>query len=735
MPRNKPKPALSARWAPIAAAFLAVAAARGGGDAGFWLGAALCVAVVSWRLARLALDAAAGKRTAPRDWLASALCAGLLVLLFANIRSGDIRAMPDEKYGRFLTPGVVLLYALPALCVWLRGADALARLPVRLVKKLYALQLLLSPFFCFAICELACNTSPDTLRPFSVALNLALWALLEIVLAGLPPTPSSGLIPLYLFALWTGAVNHYLIVFRSTPLMAVDMLSLWAAKAVCLQYSYRLTSRLALSLVSAFACVGAALALDAALGPFARADAPRRRRMRAGAAVAFAVGAAWVLGVDFEKAYGIPLLFPRTMYAENGALVAFITSYHNMKRGVEPPPGYTPEGARAVLEAYAPRPAKGETKPDIIVVMNESFSDLSALGPLECTRRHLKYYNSLADDPGTLEYGTAYASTLGGGTAKTEFEYLTGFSIAWMPGSIPYNQYDFTRVPTIAKELAKMGYATVAMHPESPYNWRRNIVYPAMGFERSVFLDGFEGYARVRFKRDAGAMWARVSDAGDYEKLLDALAECPRPAFIFNVTMQNHGGYDIDVFEPDDRVHVDERYDGDGGLRAYETFLTLSDAALRGLIDRLRKIERPVVLCFFGDHQPLISEEFRARILSEGREPGDTDLSVRQKEFAVPYFIWTNSPELRKGRETPLKKSVAGVGYLGASTLARAGLPLSDYGTFLLALKERVPAINETGWMDVRGTWNPVGEGRAPRELKEFEMVQYYRMFGPGSAE
>ena len=46
--------------------------------------------------------------------------------------------------------------------------------------------------------------------------------------------------------------------------------------------------------------------------------------------------------------------------------------------------------------------------------MNESFSDLSVLGPLSCTENDLEFFHSLEDDPNTIEYGWNYVSTRGG---------------------------------------------------------------------------------------------------------------------------------------------------------------------------------------------------------------------------------------------------------------------------------------------------------------------------------
>lgn len=737
MSRLYGKSAFALWWLVIAACLSAVCYFFFGGQETFFWGNAVCVAAASFHLARLIADAVKGnKTTGVYDWLATFLCLFLFWVLFISLQDGELqRSMTRASFAEFddyLSPNVVMLCALLASSVWLYGDKVLDRLPAR-GERLYGMFLLLTPFLCLFISETACNTNVTAFRPFCVMLNLALWAILEIALVCLLPRCSAGLLLLYAFALFSGSVNHYLIRFRNSPLMAVDMLSLSAAKAVWLNYSYLLNARLAVAVISAFACAGFAVVLTRRVHPFKNASAALKRWLFAVGVLAAAGGAAWALGVDFARAYNVPVIWPNIMYSDNGMLVAFIASYHQIKDAPPPPAGYTRDEAREILNARDVRPETQTTpwngeKPVILVVMNEAFGDLSVLGPLECTKEHLKFFNSMADDPCTLEFGLNFVSTYGGGTAKTEFEYLTGFSHAWLPGAIPYSQFDFSDVPTMAKYLKKMGYVTIAMHPENPYNWRRNAAYPAMGFDRFVSIGEFEGYERT--------IRNQVSDWGNYRKILDVLGEYAGPVFLFNVTMQNHGGYDIEEFEEKRRAGVDEKYRENGELRAYETLLLESDAALRRLVDVLREEKRPVVLCFFGDHQPMMSADFVDQLLKDGRKESDTELSLVQKTFTVPYFIWTNSPELAKRRKTPLQKSVISANYLGIETLVLSGLPRSDYENFLLGIKEMFPAINEYGYLNGRGAWSAIAEGRASESrLREYEFVQYYRMFDSAGSD
>ena len=77
-----------------------------------------------------------------------------------------------------------------------------------------------------------------------------------------------------------------------------------------------------------------------------------------------------------------------------------------------------------------------------------------------------------------------YVSAFGGGTCNTEFEYLTGNSMAFLgTGTYPYTIYDLTRTETLSQQFKDLGYDTTAIHPNHGTNWNRENVYSAFGFD------------------------------------------------------------------------------------------------------------------------------------------------------------------------------------------------------------------------------------------------------------
>ena len=91
------------------------------------------------------------------------------------------------------------------------------------------------------------------------------------------------------------------------------------------------------------------------------------------------------------------------------------------------------------------------------------------------------------------------------------------------------------------------------MHPFYDYCWSRDKVYPLLGFEHFYDLSDFPGARMIGSY--AGNC---VSDESDFAKLIELFeAKAPgQPMFLFNVTMQNHGGYAQLINAPNELVHM-----------------------------------------------------------------------------------------------------------------------------------------------------------------------------------
>lgn len=89
--------------------------------------------------------------------------------------------------------------------------------------------------------------------------------------------------------------------------------------------------------------------------------------------------------------------------------------------------------------------------------------------------------------------GHALSSVFGAKTPNSEWEFMTGNSMAFLPsGSVVYQQYISDTPTSIVSNLKNIGYTCVAMHPYYETGWSRNVVYPTMGFDETHFIDDFD---------------------------------------------------------------------------------------------------------------------------------------------------------------------------------------------------------------------------------------------------
>ena len=347
--------------------------------------------------------------------------------------------------------------------------------------------------------------------------------------------------------------------------------------------------------------------------------------------------------------------------------------------------------------------------------MNESFSDLNDLGSLGNTQDVMWYWNSLD----CLEKGRTYVSVRGGGTCNSEFEFLTGNSLEFYSNIYPYTQFDFSDVPTLVSCLKEQGYKTVAMHAANPTNYGRQSVYHEMGFDEFYSFDSYAQYEKVFLDR--------TSDVDNYREILRTINETNEPLFIFNVTIQNHGDYDLSTPNPKyELIQMDEQLAGYTDAQMYLTLINESNKALKYLIEELEQIERPVILCMFGDHQPgCLESSFEDDIFET--DANDSELYTIEKRYKTPYFIWSNYVDKLEDNKYD---EVSSPNYLAAKLLKYAGVKTTEYQEFLLDMENHVLACNAFGYLGDDGVWHLYSEDNQYSEwFEKYRILQYYNMF------
>lgn len=522
-------------------------------------------------------------------------------------------------------------------------------------------------------------------------------------------------------ALAFGLTNHYVMAFRSTPFVPWDLLSVRTAASVAQNYDFTPTPRMIVVTVLFVLLMVAVCVLR---------KVPRiKLPIRLGSAVL--CGLALCLFVNTlqqetfqNKHYLYPFLFtPAYMTKVNGMAVTFAMDLAYV--AVDKPEGYSAEEAQKTLEQYGNtdnvfaddeentndsknrgEDANNKDLPNIIVIMDEAFSDLAVVGDLETNEDYMPFMHKMQQGADHTITGYAQVSVCGGNTANSEFEFLTGNTMSFLPsGSIPYQQYITKDTPSLASYLASLGYETYAQHPYYASGWNREKVYPLLGFEHLNFIDDYANKTYVR---------KYVSDDADMQHIIDTYEnkEDGKPAFIFNVTMQNHGGYTDAFSDLSEDVHA-TNYNSEV-LDRYLSLIRLTDQSLEKLVDYFSNVDEKTVIVFFGDHQP--SDTVAAQVQDSMLLPGESvpDEQLR-KRYQVPYLVWANYDiDGATQQNTSLN-------YLSAEVLKAAGVPTDAYQNFLLDLQKSYPVMSAAGRTDASDADENM--------LNTYKKLQYYNLF------
>ncbi len=408
---------------------------------------------------------------------------------------------------------------------------------------------------------------------------------------------------------------------------------------------------------------------------------------------------------------------------QNGFALNFVLSIRD--NFVSPPDGYSAEEVQKIADEYADAEAvqnvstnEGVKNPTVIMIMDESFADLNVIGELNLNiDDYMPYIRSLKEN--TVS-GYALASVYGAKTPNSEWETLTGNTMAFLPsGSVVYQQYIDDDPTSLVSTLKNEGYTTVAMHPYYETGWSRNTVYPKLGFDETYFLDNPAGYFD-----ETNILRKYVTDEELFDKMIERFEskDDEENLFLMGITMQNHGGYknDYEGFEAD-VVQSPGIY---SDANQYLTVARETDKAVQKLIEYFESVDEPVEILFFGDHQPSLGNDFYAAL--NGKGMAGLTMDELEDFFKVPFFIWTNY-------ETESEEiEITSLNYLSTLTLERGNFELPTYNKFLADLMQYIPAINSRGYYSLTtGEFEHFEDatGEEAEWLWKYEVLQYNSMF------
>lgn len=608
------------------------------------------------------------------------------------------------------------------------GNKALAALD----RRAYAMRVLrsvmvtlaVSAVLVFAIEFVARGSLVDTLnffqQPFKPSwTTVALFALLLVGLDAVLGRPHHGLLIVAPVAIVLAFVGHQKSLYLGDPLYPTDFL-----------YARQIVELMPLLVRERpLAGVGIAVGLVAGAALLVLAWRHWRRRVPvltfwariSRLAIAIPALAFFASIMDYatfswarDRLHIIPMMWDqKENYASNGFAIAFALNVPMAK--VKAPQGYSEKAIDAIARPEQAIAALPEEKPDVIIVMSESFWDPTRLPGVSITPDPIPSVRA-------AQSGHVFSPEFGGMTANVEFEALTGFSNAFLPaGSIPYQQYVRAPVPSLATFFKSEGYETRAIHPFAEWFWNRGPVYKAFGFDTFMSEQNMPPLAK------RGPL---ASDAALTEEIIREADATEHPFFFFAVSLQSHGPY-----EPNRYSDTTHEVAADTSSWARDSILTYAEGAsdadrgLQRLIDWAQKRERPTVIAFFGDHLPPLGPVYVETGFMEGpvaKRKAPVDEMLVQHE--TPLVVWSN--------RTGAVRDIGSISpaFLPLHVLETAGISHPYYTGFLGDLHNRYRVVDRNVLMPRTGEavfdWSRQKDKDLDPAIRDFRWLQYDMMFG-----
>lgn len=362
------------------------------------------------------------------------------------------------------------------------------------------------------------------------------------------------------------------------------------------------------------------------------------------------------------------------------------------------PEGY---GEAEMAELKAEFDAIGQktsnTKPDVIVILMESYFDIGEVQGFGLSRDVTKYSRE-------YEIVGLISPRYGGGTASAEFEVLTGFSTAFLPdGVIPYNVYmkdGDKEVPSIVSEFNKNGYKTTALHPSTASCYGRDKAFTELGFNEFLTIEDFD-VTEEDMTEDKMTKDYKVK-----EKIQEVLDGSDDPSFVFAITFESHCPYMNKYNEEEiDFTAEGEALSERNKKEALQYARCAMDASLviSELVEYIEERDRPTLLLAFGDHLPPLGA-FRAIGYLNGL----------YTKYGTPVFEYSNYKETGSFGTDYVSPS-----FLAAHILREAETEHSSYFDFIDSLTASNPVLNIDFGIDYED-----------ENIQKYKLLQYDLFFG-----
>lgn len=386
------------------------------------------------------------------------------------------------------------------------------------------------------------------------------------------------------------------------------------------------------------------------------------------------------------------------------------------------PENYDKDIAANLMEQYETEDLKDNQKVNIISIMLEGYNDFTAFeSSAIISEEPYQYYNEIKANSYA---GNLYTNIFAAGTIATERSFLTGYTNS--TGDFKFNSNSYVQF------FNDQDYFTEAMHPCYGWFYNRRNVNEQLGFQNFYYQENkFSTYTE---QLDESELYggSLLMDSDFFDFIIDGYEEANaknQKYFNFSVTYQNHGPYSTDPIWEKEYLQWQEGYTEAeyNMINNYLNYIAETDKALKKLYDYVNLQPEPIILIFFGDHNPYMGENNSGYELM-GINFDLNTIEGAQNYYQTPYVIHANDVAKQQlGKSFVETGNTVSPMFLMNEFFDYAGIKGSSYAQYLSDLKKTYDVLGAS-FVKQNGKYVLRSDVVEDPLLQNQTIIEYYEM-------
>lgn len=261
-------------------------------------------------------------------------------------------------------------------------------------------------------------------------------------------------------------------------------------------------------------------------------------------------------------------------------------------------------------------------KPNILFVQLEGFMDPMSIDGVMYTKDPIPNFRKLQKQGIS---GKMKSPSIGGGTARTEFEVMTGIDLEFLTdGEVPhYTILGHKTLNSVAFTLKEQGYSTHAIHNNQGNFYNRNKAYSSLGYDTYTSVEYMDNVERTETN------WAKDTVLTNY--IRECLDSTKENDLVFTISVEGHSPYPTDADKYDFPIKVVNSSlskTDTNQIYYYINKIHETDEFIGDVVELVDSMDEDTIVVFYGDHTPALE------LLN--RDEGGVDRTT------TPYAIYSN---------------------------------------------------------------------------------------------